>query len=70
MNVSSSRSLLVRSSRDLVEAWHDTERYWRDEKSAQFDKEFIAPIPKTVAAAAAVIQEIDGVLNKMRRDCE
>ena len=70
MNVSSSRGLLVRSSRDLVEAWRETERYWRDARASQFDREFISPIPKTVASAATVIQDIDAILNRIRRDCE
>ncbi len=70
MNVGSSRGLLVRSSRDLVEAWRETQRYWRDARAAQFDKDFIADIPKSVGSAATVIQDIDAILNRIRRDCE
>ena len=70
MNISSCRSLLVKSSRDLLEAWRETEVYWRDAKSHQFYKEFISPIPKSVASAGNVIQELGGILTKIRRDCE
>ena len=70
MNVSSSRSLLVRSSRDLIEAWRETERHWRDARANKFYKEFIADIPKSSATAANIIQDIDAILAKIRRDCE
>ena len=62
--------MLTNSSRELLEAWRETEIYWRDQRANQFYKEFISPIPKSVAAAGNVIQELGTVLNKIRRDCE
>ena len=70
MNISSSRSLLNKSSRDLLEAWRDTENHWRDARANQFYKEFISPIPKSVASAGNVIQELGTILTKIRKDCE
>ncbi|WP_265595020.1 hypothetical protein [Haloferula sp. BvORR071] len=50
--------------------WEELRQSWRDSKSAEFDKEYLAPLPQAVATATRVIEELDLVLSKIHTDCD
>ncbi len=70
MSVKSCRGALARSFRDLQMVWSQTESAWRDVKAREFKERYIAPLPDALNSASSIIEELDIVLNKIRRDCE
>ena len=70
MNTRASAANLAQAVKDLLVHWQETQTYWRDVKSREFEQKFLADLPHHAARAATVIEEIDGLLRKVRIDCE
>ena len=61
---------LVQAMKDLSVDWEQTKSYWRDAKSHEFERTYLEHLPREIARAASVIEEIDALLRKVRSDCE
>ncbi|MEK7952525.1 hypothetical protein [Luteolibacter soli] len=70
MSLGASKSLLNEANRELFARWEETRASWRDAKSFDFDKEYLAGLPQAVATATRVIEELDVVLSKLHADCD
>ena len=68
MNASGSR--LSELTRDLFEKWHDTKMSWRDAKSNEFEKLFLADLAGTLERTVTSIEQVDKLINKIKKDCE
>ena len=69
MNVRESGAKLTGGAKELGAAWDETRTYWRDLKAQEFAETYLEAIPHHVARAAAVIEEIEVLLRKVRSDC-
>ncbi|MEE2809012.1 MAG: hypothetical protein VYB73_06835 [Verrucomicrobiota bacterium] len=70
MSVKSTRGTINKAVRDLNVNWQQCKNYWNDVKSKEFEEKYIAPLPDAVTATSSIIDEIDKVLSKIKRDCE
>ena len=70
MSLGASKSLLNEANRELFARWEEARVSWRDSKAADFDKEYLAPLPQAVATAVRIIEELDVVLAKIHADCD
>ncbi|MEI6534451.1 MAG: hypothetical protein WCN98_03845 [Verrucomicrobiaceae bacterium] len=70
MSTRVSASNLSQALQDLMIQWQRTETYWRDVKSREFAHRYLENLPDNVVKAKAIIDEIDGILRKARKDCE
>ena len=70
MSVKSTRGMLTNAVRDLNTRWSQTKNYWNDAKAREFEEKYIKPLPDALNSAASIIEELDQVLSKIRRDCE
>ena len=70
MSVKSTRGTINKAVRDLNVNWQQCKNYWNDVKSKEFEEKYIAPLPDAVTATSSIIDEIDKVLRKIKRDCE
>jgi hypothetical protein len=70
MNVRGSAGNLGLAAKDLAIEWEHTQTYWRDVKSAEFEKNFLSQIPDHVSRARAAMEELDNLIKKVRSDCE
>lgn len=70
MSIKSASNALTRLTRDLMIRWDDTTRHWNDAKRHEFEKKFLEPLPDAVQSTGTVIEELDRMLTKIRRDCE
>ena len=61
---------LAKSTKQFMQSWQQVKNYWRDQKSREFEKQYLESLPDDINAAAKVIEEIDRILTKARRDCE
>jgi len=70
MNVRGSAAVLAQSMKDLSLEWEQAQVSWRDVKSRDFSEKYLEPLPAYVARAMAAMEELDAILQKVRKDCE
>jgi hypothetical protein len=70
MSASGSKSRLVGATRELQLKWEDTENYWHDQRSQDFERKYLQELFVDVDKAVAVIEKLDELLKKVRSDCE
>ena len=70
MSAKTSANNLVTALKDLSYRWQETQAFWHDIKSREFEQTYIADLPGHVSRAVAVMEEIDGLIRKVRSDCE
>ena len=70
MSARASAVKMTKSTKQFLATWAQIRSYWRDTKAREFEKQYIEPLPDDISAAMRVIEEIDKVLTKARRDCE
>jgi len=57
-------------TQELFSHWQQTKEYWRDSKSVEFEHKFLDELFASVDKSVGVIEQLDKLLNKIRRDCE
>ncbi len=70
MSARASAVKLTKSTKVFLQNWDQVKNYWRDRKSQEFEKNYIESLPDDISAAVRVIEEIDKIITKARRDCE
>jgi hypothetical protein len=70
MSASGSRGRLLGASKELALKWEETKNYWRDEKSAEFERKYLRELFIGMDKAITVIEKLDELLKKVRSDCE
>ena len=70
MSVRSSKGTINRAVRDLNVEWEECKTNWNDIKSKEFQQKYISTIPDTLSSCSNIIDELDKILNKLRKDCE
>jgi hypothetical protein len=70
MSAIGSKSKLLAAAKELSLKWQDTKNYWRDEKSAEFERRYLQELFISVDKAVSVVEKLDELLKKIRSDCE
>ena len=70
MSMVANRAVLTTATRELSAQWGQTKNYWQDAKCAEFEKKYITELLATVDTSAEVIDRLDKLVNKIKRDCE
>ena len=70
MSATSSKGRLVGASKELALKWEETKNYWRDEKSAEFERKYLQELFIGMDKAITVIEKLDELMKKVRSDCE
>lgn len=68
MNASASR--LSGITRDLWNRWLDTKTAWRDVKGQDFEEKYLVDLVSSADKTVAVIEQLDKLLLKIKKDCE
>lgn len=61
---------LIQNARELSEQWHMTKAHWRDAKALEFEKRYLEQLPGLVSKANSVMNDLEILLKKIRKDCE
>jgi len=61
---------LANLTRDLLQRWRQTRESWADPKAVEFEERFLRPIESEVNSALPAIEQLESVLQRVRRDCE
>jgi hypothetical protein len=70
MSLNANKSRLTALTKNLSLRWAETKDHWRDIKSEEFDQRFMQELFPSVNKAAAAIEKLEEILNKIRKDCE
>jgi hypothetical protein len=70
MNLSGSKNRLVALTKELSNRWEDTKNHWRDAKSREFEQRYLAELFANVDRTITVMDKLNEVLTKVRKDCE
>ena len=70
MSMQAGRTRLLASTKDLVVQWERTREHWRDGRSEEFERNYMAKLLPAVERAAGAIGELGNVLAKIRHECE
>lgn len=70
MNLAGSKSRLVGSARELSMKWKETQNYWRDAKSHEFEHRYLEDLFIRLDKTVVIIEKLDEILKKVRADCE
>jgi len=70
MSVRVSSAGLDDAVKQLNLAWQQTRQDWHDVKSQQFEQQFLEKLPSVTSQARNMIEEIDALIRKVRKDCE
>jgi hypothetical protein len=68
MNANATR--LSGITKDLWRQWQQTKVYWRDSKAQEFEDKYLAELILSVDKTLGVIEQLDKLLQKIRKDCE
>jgi hypothetical protein len=68
--MSASGSRLEGLTKDLRVHWLQTKEYWSDAKSQEFEHKYLEELFASVDRAVLVIDQIDKLISKIKKDCE
>jgi hypothetical protein len=57
-------------TKELRTQWQDTKSYWKDAKSLEFERRYMEELLATVDRTVTVIEQLDKLITKIRKDCE
>jgi hypothetical protein len=70
MITSASGARLAALTRELLSRWQQTREHWMDDKAREFDERYMLELESLVGAATTSIATLEGVLHRVRSDCE
>ena len=70
MNLNATRVRLEMLMRELARSWEETQNGWRDAKAAEFDRQYMQELAAQVDKAATVMEKLNGLLTRMKDDCD
>ena len=68
MNANGTRLSAI--TKELWRQWEQTKEYWQDQKSQEFQRRYLEDLVATVDKTVAVIEQVDKLIMKIRKDCE
>jgi len=68
MNANATR--LAGITRELWMHWQRTKGDWRDIKSQEFEQKYLSDLLGTVDKTVAVIEELDKLILRIKKECE
>ena len=57
-------------TKELWLQWQQTREYWRDAKSQEFERKYLEELLASVDKTVTVIEQLDKLVMKIRKDCE
>ena len=68
MNANASR--LEGITRDLSNHWQQTREYWLDSKSQEFQQKYLEELLAGINKTVGVIEQLDKLIARIKKDCE
>jgi thymidylate synthase len=68
MNANGTRLSAI--TKELWNQWLQTREYWQDAKSEEFQRRYLEELVASVDKAVTVVEQLDKLVSKIRKDCE
>jgi hypothetical protein len=68
MNANGTRLSAI--TKELWRQWQQTKEYWQDNKSQEFERRYLEELVASVDKTVGVIEQVDKLIMKIRKDCE
>ena len=68
--MSNNGSRLSALTKDLWVRWQQTRDYWADSKSQEFEAKYLQELVPSVDRTVSVIDQLDKLITKIKKDCE
>jgi len=68
MNANGSR--LSGLTKELWRNWQQTREQWQDAKSLEFEHRYLEELVASVEKTVTVIEQLDKLITRIRKDCE
>ena len=68
--MSASGARLEALTKDLRVRWQHTKDQWSDDKSREFEQHFLEELFASVDRAVLVVDQLDKLMSKIKKDCE
>jgi hypothetical protein len=69
MSFNTGRTQLLTSMKDLSRLWEDVRAGWNDPVSRKFEEDYWLPLDKLVQDSLREIDQLQGVLTRLRQEC-
>ncbi len=70
MITSASEARLAALTKELLNRWQQTRECWMDAKAREFDQRYMLELESMVKSATTSLATLEGILRKVRSDCE
>ena len=70
MKLGGTKSRLAAVTRELSLHWTETRHSWKDAKSLEFQRRYLEGLFAQVDKSITVIEKLDALLEKVKKDCE
>jgi hypothetical protein len=70
MSLAGAKSRLAGTTKDIWLQWDETRKAWRDAKAEEFEKEFLSELFHGVDRTITVMEKLDELLARIKKDCE
>src|ERR1043166_3006101 len=70
MNLGGNKARLAATTKELALRWRETKNYWKDAKAVQFERKYMDELFVRVEKTVTVIEKLDEVFTRVRKDCE
>ena len=57
-------------TKQLLIQWDQTKEHWKDAKAAEFETKYLDELRQGVDRAVMVIEQLDKIITKVKKDCE
>ena len=68
--MSGNGSKLVALTRGLSAEWQHAKESWKDAKSQEFERQYMLELFSSVDRAVTVMEQLDKLITKIKKDCE
>jgi hypothetical protein len=68
--MSASGARLGALTKELYVQWQHTKDSWHDDKAREFERQFLQELFTSVDKTVTVIEQIDKLIAKIKKDCE
>lgn len=70
MSLGGSKARLVGLTKELSLKWDETRNYWRDAKAEEFERKYLQELFIGVDKTVGVVEKLDELLKRVKKDCE
>jgi thymidylate synthase len=70
VSLAANKTRLTSVTQELFNRWRETQQYWRDSKAQEFDRLYMEELNASVNASSGVVDQLDKIMARIKRDCE